>query len=109
MKKVREKVTLLHTLENPRWPNKGRYMPHIVIGDPLQRTALVSGNQLIEHYLGVWVQDAPDEWRPGETNEVTFALMYWPEEQYTDVAVGATFTLREGPKIVGSGQITAVS
>jgi hypothetical protein len=81
-------------------------MPHIVLGDPSQREAHVgAGNEITEAYLGVLVEDAPDEWSAGESAEVTLVLMYWPDEQYVDVVPGATFTLREGPKIVGFGQI----
>lgn len=63
------------------------------------------GNSLSEKYLGVWVTDAPDELSPGHTSEVTLKLMYWPEEKYIDVGAGATFTLREGPNIVGFGEV----
>ena len=63
------------------------------------------GNSLTEKYLGVWVTEAPDELSPGHTSEVTLKLMYWPEEKYTDVKAGATFTLREGPNIVGFGKV----
>ena len=42
---------------------------------------------------------------PGDTAEVKLALIYAPEEPYTGVELGATFTLREGPKIVGYGVI----
>ena len=80
-------------------------MPHIVIGDPQQREALVVGNTLRETYLGVWVTDTPDELCPGQTVEMTLRLIYWPEEKYTDVKPGATFTLREGPNIIGFGQV----
>ena len=31
--------------------------------------------------------------------------MYFPEQPYADVQPGATFTIREGPLIVGSGVI----
>ena len=110
MRAVRAEVTLLPTLEHPRWPNRARYMPRIVMGDPSQREAhVVAGNQLTESYLGVWVKDAPDEWRPGQTAEITPALMYWPDEQYLDVVPQATFTLREGPKIVGFGYVSSTS
>jgi hypothetical protein len=80
-------------------------MPHIVVGDPQQREAVMVGNSLTEKYLGVWVTDAPDELSPGHASEVTLNLMYWPEEKYTDVNAGATFTLREGPNIVGFGEV----
>ena len=85
-------------------------MPHIVIGDPSQREAHVeAGNRLTEHYLGVWVKDAPDEWVPGQSAELTLVLMYWPEEKYENVIPGATFTLREGGKIVGFGNVISIS
>ena len=80
-------------------------MPHIVIGDPYQKEAVFVGNSLTEIYLGVWVMDAPDELSPGRTAEVTLRLIYWPEEKYADVRAGATFTLREGPMIIGFGQV----
>jgi hypothetical protein len=80
-------------------------MPHIVIGDPEQREAVKVGNNLTERYLGVWVTGAPDELSPGQTSEVTLKLMYWPDENYNDVKAGATFTLREGPNIVGFGRV----
>jgi len=102
---VQAELTLLAGLEHPRWPNRARYMPHIVIGDPQQREARMCGNTITERYLGVLVADAPDEMMPGKTDQVTLCLMYWPEEKYDDVKPGATFTLREGPKIVGFGQI----
>jgi len=83
-------------------------MPHIVLGDPSQREAHIgAGNRITEHYLGVWVKDAPDELSPGKSADVTLVLMYWPEEKYEGVVRGSTFTLREGPKIVGFGQVVS--
>jgi len=81
-------------------------MPHIVLGDPAQREALAGpGNTLTERYLGVLVSSASDELVPNQVTEVRLELMYWPEERYDGVAPGATFTLREGPKIVGFGRV----
>lgn len=81
-------------------------MPHIVLGDPSQRQAEIGpGNLLTERYLGVWVKDAPDELSPGQTAEVTLAMMYWPDEKYEGEVQGDTFTLREGPKVVGFGHV----
>lgn len=89
-----------------RYPNHGRYMPHIVIGNPSQRKALMDArNTLTEHYLGVLVSDAPDELAPGQPMRVRFHLMYWPEEPYAGLTPGATFTLREGPVVVGFGTV----
>ena len=80
-------------------------MPHIVVGDPSQREAKTSGNTITEHYLGVLVTDAPDEMAPGATAEITLCLMYWPDENYGEVLPGATFTVREGPTVVGFGRV----
>ena len=81
-------------------------MPHIVLGDPSQREAIVKPDHTIdEHYLGVWIVRSPDELLPEKAFEVEFKLMYWPQERYIGVAPGVTFTLREGPHIVGFGAI----
>src|SRR5579872_4946340 len=98
---VRAVVTILPDLDHPRYPNRSLYMPDIVIGDPNQREAERSGMNLTEHYLGILVEDAPDELAPGATTEITMRLMYWPEEAYDEVQPGATFTLREGPNVIG--------
>jgi len=42
---------------------------------------------------------------PGDTAEVKLALMYFPEEPYDEVQPEATFTVREGPLIVGYGVV----
>jgi len=89
-----------------RFPNRARYMPHVVLGDPSQREARVGPNKMIsERYLGVLVSDAPDELTAIRSVEVAFQLMYWPEERYEGVVPGTTFTLREGPNIVAFGTI----
>ncbi len=64
MRTVRARITLLPQLSHGRWPNKARYMPHIVIGDPEQREAIKIGKNLTETYLGIWVTDAPDDLPP---------------------------------------------
>jgi hypothetical protein len=103
---VRARITMLPELEHSRWPNRGRYMPHIVVGDPSQRqTAIDSENRITEKYLGILVDDATEELAPGQTVNVTLVLMYWPDETYAEVVPDAWFTLREGPKIVGFGQV----
>ena len=81
-------------------------MPHIVIGNPEQREAIKSGNNnFTENYLDVWIADAPDELSPGKPSEVTLKLIYWPEESYKDEKAGVTFTVREGPNIIGFGTV----
>jgi hypothetical protein len=76
-------------------------MPHIVISDPHHREAKRSGMNFTEQYLGILVSDAPDELAPGATTKITMRLMYGPEEAYDQVLPGATFTLREGPNVIG--------
>ena len=71
------------------------------------RLKIGAGNLFTEHYLGVCVKDAADELSPGLTSDVTLVLMYWPNEKYEDVVPGATFTLREGPHIVGFGRVVS--
>lgn len=101
---VRATLTMLP--DKIRYPNRGRYMPHIVLGDPAQRAAVIGPkNTITEHYLGVLVSDAPDELAPGQSVEVALQLMYWPEERYEGVVPGTTFTLREGATIIGFGTI----
>jgi hypothetical protein len=100
------RVTLLPELSHGRrLLNTGQYRPHIVIGPQSQRVPIVDGNRIVENYLGVMFVGGPDKMDPGDTAEVKLALMYAPEEPYTDVQPGATFTLREGPLIVGYGVI----
>src|ERR1700758_4988608 len=87
---VRAEITMLSG--KTRYPNRSRYMPHIVLGDPSQREAITKPDRTInENYLGVWIVDAPDELLPEKRVEVEFKLMYWPEERYTGVAPGVTF------------------
>ena len=83
----------------------GQYRPHIVLGPQSQRVAIRDGNRLTEDYLGVMFVEGPDKMEPGDTAEVGLALMYFPEKSYAQVQHGATFTIREGPLVVGYGVI----
>jgi hypothetical protein len=49
--------------------------------------------------------EGPDAIEPGETAEVGLALMFFPNDSYSEVQPGATFTIREGSLIVGFGVI----
>jgi hypothetical protein len=101
-------LTLLPELSRGRrlfW-SEGQYRPHIVIGPQSQRTAIIrEGNRLTENYLGVAFVGGPETMEPGDTAEVKLALMFFPEYPYDEVQPGATFTVREGPLIVGYGRI----
>jgi hypothetical protein len=84
-----------------------KYRPHIVIGNPDQRQAIiVEGNRLVESYCGVAFSSGPSKIEANQPYPVTMMLMYWPNEIYDAVVPGAGFTLREGPVIVAFGEIT---
>jgi hypothetical protein len=93
-----------------------RYRPHIVIGDSTLREAraeLLNGIQLIYEgdgeYLGVAFGDASSTPEAGKEIEVEFAFMYFPQVTYAEAIPGATFTLREGARIIGFGTILEVA
>ena len=103
---VAAKFTLLSELpRGRRGLNTGKYRPHIVMGPESQRVAIRDGNRLTENYLGVMFVGGPDTMEAGDTANVKLALMYFPKYPYDEVQPGATFTVREGPLIVGHGVI----
>ena len=112
---VQLEITFLSTAEGGRDtapPQVGRapgkYRPHIVIGDPNQRKAIIVGNEIRETYLGVIFVSGPDEVRVGEPIEAEAELMYYPQPEHAAVVPGATFTIREGARIVGNGRVRNV-
>lgn len=104
---IRASLTLLPELERGRNTLWRGYRPHIVVGPSDQRKAKLEGNTLVERYQGVVFMNEYLKIEPGETTEVTMALMYYhePNVLYEDVVPGATFTLREGASIVGYGTV----
>ena len=83
------------------------YRPHIVIGDPAQREAVVGpGHVLLETYLGVAFSSGPEHVVPNIPCNVQMVLLYWPAVNYDSVVQGAAFTLREGGRVVGFGEVT---
>ena len=101
------RITLLPELSGGRRGlASGQYRPHIVLGPQSQRAAILEDDRIVESYLGVMFIAGPDAMKPGDTADVKLALMYAPpEEPYSDVQPGATFTIREGRHIVGYGVI----
>ena len=88
------------------------YRPHIVIGDPAQKVAIYKTNEeekkvSDELYLGVQFRSTPDhEYLPTEEKiRVTMELSYLGRVDYTKAIEGATFTLREGGRVIGYGTI----
>jgi translation elongation factor EF-Tu-like GTPase len=101
---IEAEVTLLKTEEGGRSlplrlePGTPFYMPHLVIGDPNRKSP--AGK-----LLGVAFRRAPLMLAPGDTAKVLMDLMYHPQVDYRELVPGASFTLREGPKIVGHGTV----
>jgi len=82
------------------------YMPHMVIQDRGVRHALVDANcNGLEDYLGVSFRSGPDDYSAGQSAHFELELMYHPRLNYDVVQPGATFTIREGGKIVGHGEV----
>jgi hypothetical protein len=103
---VEAKFMLLGELPHGRRGlSTGKFRPHIVIGPESQRVAIREGNRFTENYLGVIFVGGRDSMEPGDAANVKLALMYFPEYPYEEVQPGVTFTVREGPLIVGYGVI----
>ncbi len=92
-----------------------KYRPHIVIGDPdarEMRKAVLESIQVIHEgdgqYLGVAFSDVDREPVENEKLQCEVAYMYFPNVTYRQAVKGAKFTLREGARIVGFGEILEV-
>jgi len=84
-------------------------MPHIVIGDPTQRVAIIDYRknppEITESYLGVAFVEGDSPISAGYPLRITMALMYYPQIDYANAVEHSTFTLRVGPRIIGYGKI----
>jgi hypothetical protein len=83
-----------------------QYRPHIVIGDPNLRRAIIDERGFgTEEYIGVAFNDGPALPELGKRMRVVLTLMYFPHPMYEKLTPGTTFTLREGTKVVAHGEI----
>ncbi len=83
------------------------YMPHVVVEPPDVRiVAKDSRGYGTDDYLGVRFVAGPIEVRPNQQVSCSLKLMYFPHVNYDSLQVGATFTIREGGKVVGFGVVT---
>ncbi len=81
------------------------YRPHIVIGDPTQRTMIVGPDGFVaEEYLYVAFA-CGNALALGQPLRAELMLMFWPDLDYAKAVPGATFTVREGGTIVAHGRI----
>lgn len=83
----------------------GGYMPHLVVQPPDVREAKCEGGVCTESYLGVVFLSGPAQFVAGQSSRVTMQLGYHPAVDYGALRDGATFTIREGGKIVGFGRV----
>ena len=83
-----------------------KYMPHLVVGNPQQRMPIVNEkNYIQEDYLGVVFVAGPDRFEFDSPIMVKLALLYYPSVNYDKLISGATFTIREGSRIIGYGKV----
>ena len=107
---VEIEVTFIPSSEGGRaiWPamfTGGGYRPHLVLGDPNQRQAIMEGNYILETYLAIAFWQGPDRVEEGVPFICDVVLMGYHHPCYDGVRPGATFTVREGAKIVGYGVV----
>ncbi len=108
---ITAEITFLRTDEGgrvraPAFNMDWRYRPHIVIQSRDVRAAVIDADRAIrEPYQGVEFVEAPSDVRLGQTARFVLELIYYPEHPYADVQPGATFTVREGAKVVAHGVV----
>jgi hypothetical protein len=88
----------------------GGLRPHIVLQDRCIRKAKVGmrdghPNTILEDYLGVEFWSGPDPIPISSPFLLTMRLAYYPDLMYSGCVAGVTFTIREGGKIIGHGEI----
>ena len=82
------------------------YRPQIVIGPcDQEHVANMEGYSVKETYFGVAFARGPNHIEPSCPVIAEAALLYSPALEYSAVIPEATFTLREGPRIVGYGRV----
>ena len=108
---IEAEVTLLSTAEGGRsselmLDHAGVfYRPHLLVEDPRQRATIGADGKGTEEYLGVQFQPGNLRLLPGGSAKVWMDLMYHPSVDYKHLIPGATFTIREGAKVVGFGKV----
>ena len=92
--------------------DSNKYRPHLVAGDPAQRTAIRGddGRTLIEPHLMTCFTGDGKELVQGIPHEVAINVAYYADvEGYEAPVSGSTFTIREAAKIVGYGEVLSIS
>jgi len=92
----------------PSFVVKPCYRTHIVIQEPTTRSPKIDKNGISnEEYLGVQFIDGPSSPEFNVSFRCTLRLMYHPSVDYSAIVNSATFTVREGGRIVGFGTVTS--
>ena len=81
------------------------YRPHLVVQDRSVRYARIRNNVIEEGHWAVSFFDGPSEFSFGEPVRCRLILDWFPEADYSPLEKGATFTVREGARIVGHGVV----
>src|SRR6185312_16803762 len=81
------------------------YRPHLVVQDRSVRDAHMRGNVVDEEYLGVSFVEGPEKLDFGVPVSCLVRLNYFPEVGYADLREGASFTVREGVRVVAHGTV----
>jgi hypothetical protein len=87
----------------------GHYRPHIVVQSRSVRAAEVhveNGRRVCnEPYIAISFWSGEEPIPVGSSFQAKLLLTYYPNEIYDSCVPNASFTLREGHKIVGHGKI----
>ncbi|MFT3880592.1 MAG: Imm27 family immunity protein [Gemmatales bacterium] len=87
----------------------GQYMPHIVVQSSDVRSVKTVNGVCVEKYLGVRILSTSVEVVPLAPFQCSMELMYHPHVDYSAVQETATFTVREGGKVIGYGAVLSRS
>jgi len=79
--------------------------PHLVVQDPNVRRAIKKGTMIVENYLAVRLLSGPTEYEAGQAGIFHLELMHAPHVWYDVLQAGATFTVREGSRVIGYGTL----
>jgi hypothetical protein len=89
----------------PDMLSKGIYRPHLVVGDPYQKTTnLDFDNKSTDEYLGVEFISQSTSLVP-DKDIIAEARLIYSGVDYSALTKNVTFTIREGGKIVGNGVV----
>src|SRR5262249_23674318 len=85
----------------------GQYWPHLVVQSPAERQIKVVEGKVFDDHLGVRFVAGPTHPVAGQSLACRLELVYYPNVDYSALQPGATFTVREGGKVVGFGEVVA--